>query len=644
MQFFKRLREIIASKVRKSLAYGILIFAAVLLFLALYFFLHPVLGDSSFIFSFIPVAVTGAVFGFRAGLGSSLLIIVVDLLLLFLEGETGVLLFFHNGGLAGFVALVMVGAVGGGLGDLWVEQQKELERRAQTETELRKSQERNRELLATAERQSRELVLLDQVHNALVRELDRLVMFRTVVEITAKTFSYKLVSLYRLKDETLLLFHQVGYKKAVEVIPLDQGLMSRCVRSLMPLLVENVHSEPDFLEAGEGVVSELCVPLFEQGRVIGVLNVESGPDVRLGEADLRLMVQVSEYINIALERARLFGNVQNLARQMTLLNEITSRVISATRVEDIYQSLVDQLGKLVDADDTYFTRWNDALRQTLPVAAYGPMQEWYPTFNLEPGEPTLTSRVLDLGRTLLVEDYQNSPYINPRIAALFALKTILVLPLITNQEKLGAVMIGFRRPHIFTPEEVALCEQAVGQVALAITKLLLISRIEQMVITDDLTGLLNPRGLADFGHREVERAIRYNRPLSLLMIDIDRFKKVNDSYGHLVGNRVLQALAERCQSAIRDTDIVGRYGGEEFVVLLPENNLSSALEAAERLRAAIAGLHVPSGLGPAIQITASIGAAEIIPGVEDLETLIGLADRAMYTAKQGGRNRVAVNG
>jgi diguanylate cyclase (GGDEF)-like protein len=636
MQFFRSVREIAASKVRKSLVYGVLVFTAVLLYLALYFLLHPILGDRSFIFSLIPVAVTGAIFGSRAGLGGSLLIIVVDLLLLFSEGEAGVRVFFHHGGLAGFVGLVMVGAVGGWLGDLWV-------RRAQSEAELHRSEQRNRELLASAERQARELILLDQMHNALVREMDRLVMFRTAVEITAKTFSYQLVSLYQLKDETLVLFHQVGYKRVVNMIPLDRGVMSRCVSSFMPVLIEDVRSEPDFIEVSEGVVSELCVPLFEQGRVIGVLNVESGPDVRLGEADLRLMVQVSEYLNIAIERARLFGNAQNLARQMTLLNEITSKVISATRVEDIYQSLVDQLGKLVDADDTYFTRWNDALRQTLPVAAYGPMQAWYPTFSLEPGEQTLTSRVLDLGRPLLVEDYQNSPYISPRIAAQFALKTILVLPLITNQEKLGAVLIGFRHPHVFTPEEVALCEQAVGQVGLAITKLLLISRIEQMVITDDLTGLLNRRGLADFGHREVERALRYHRPLSLLMIDIDHFKKVNDSFGHLVGNRVLQALAERCLSAIRDTDIVGRYGGEEFVVLLPENNLSSALEAAERLRTAIAGLRIPSGLGSAIQITASIGAAEIIPGVDDLETLIGLADRAMYTAKQGGRNRVAVN-
>ncbi len=165
--------------------------------------------------------------------------------------------------------------------------------------------------------------------------------------------------------------------------------------------------------------------------------------------------------------------------------------------------------------------------------------------------------------------------------------------------------------------------------------------VEYLAITDSLTGLWNRRHFFYLGEPVLQRAVRYESPLSILMIDLDHFKKVNDTYGHAIGDEVLRELACLLKEQLRKADIVARYGGEEFVVLLPEVNKGSALEAAERIRARLAGtlLRVEEY---EVSITASIGVAEFKQGEgATLESLIKKGDTALYKAKKAGRNRIA---
>jgi len=179
-----------------------------------------------------------------------------------------------------------------------------------------------------------------------------------------------------------------------------------------------------------------------------------------------------------------------------------------------------------------------------------------------------------------------------------------------------------------------------SQVAIALEKAQLHANLQQLAITDPLTGVYNRRGLADLGQREVERARRYNRPLTAILLDIDHFKLVNDRCGHPAGDRVLQALAGRIRENIREIDILARYGGEEFVVLLPEIDLENAVPVAERLRQAIANEGFP--VGPEeVRVTISLGLCQMDQAPADLEALIGCADAAMYMAKHMGRNCIA---
>ncbi|CAA7611878.1 diguanylate cyclase [Magnetospirillum sp. UT-4] len=161
--------------------------------------------------------------------------------------------------------------------------------------------------------------------------------------------------------------------------------------------------------------------------------------------------------------------------------------------------------------------------------------------------------------------------------------------------------------------------------------------LRRLATTDPLTGAANRRRFMDVANRECERAERYRTPLSLAMLDIDHFKRVNDTWGHGIGDEVLRAVVRAVAGGLREIDLIGRLGGEEFAVLLPETELDGAMAVAERLRRAVAETDVPVP-GGAYRVTVSLGVADWSGG--GLDALLGRADRALYRAKDAGRDRV----
>lgn len=166
----------------------------------------------------------------------------------------------------------------------------------------------------------------------------------------------------------------------------------------------------------------------------------------------------------------------------------------------------------------------------------------------------------------------------------------------------------------------------------------LYTEVQRLAITDPLTHLYNRRGLFEVGCREIERARRFNHPLSAIMFDLDSFKEINDTHGHSAGDRVLAEIADRCQRKLRKVDIFARYGGDEFSVLLPETSPAEANQIAERLRR-IADLPIDNGL-VLLKITISLGVTGLKKSTKNLEELLQSADVALYKAKVAGRNRV----
>jgi diguanylate cyclase (GGDEF)-like protein/PAS domain S-box-containing protein len=213
----------------------------------------------------------------------------------------------------------------------------------------------------------------------------------------------------------------------------------------------------------------------------------------------------------------------------------------------------------------------------------------------------------------------------------------LLLPLVVEKKTVG--MLGIYGKDL---QEIDLRagEIFISQISVAMDNARLLAEIQRLAITDELTNIYNRRGLFEFGNQEFAISKRLNTNLGCLMIDLDSFKEINDRYGHAVGDEALQEITKRIMTNIREIDIFGRYGGEEFVVLLIANDLHSSSVVAERIRRAVADQAIETKAGP-IHVTISIGVDEFDSCCENLDTLINRADRAMYIAKHNGRNQIA---
>jgi len=209
-----------------------------------------------------------------------------------------------------------------------------------------------------------------------------------------------------------------------------------------------------------------------------------------------------------------------------------------------------------------------------------------------------------------------------------------------GDQREAAMAVG-REGAAFDAPEREMLRYLCGQAAVSVENIDLHELVSEQAIRDELTGLANLRRFTELIEKEAERAERFGRQLSLVLLDIDDFKQVNDTYGHLQGNEVLRRIGRILEHESRGVDEPARYGGEEFVVALPETGREGALEVAERIRTAIAASRVARRDGSGeIAVTASVGVATTTPGsVADTIDLIAAADAALHSAKRNGKNR-----
>lgn len=223
-----------------------------------------------------------------------------------------------------------------------------------------------------------------------------------------------------------------------------------------------------------------------------------------------------------------------------------------------------------------------------------------------------------------------------------ATRNYLAVPLVSVSGTFRLLLVGKAGTPI-PQQQMEIAAAMAKQVSVALDNAQLIKELENLATTDGLTRLYNRRHFMERAESEFERSRRYQRELSAFLLDADHFKTVNDTHGHEVGDRVLRVLASACRQSLRQLDVIGRYGGEEFVVLLPETSAALAYEAAERLRHEIEQLRIPTQ-SEDIRVTVSIGVATATSVAESVAALINEADRALYEAKRAGRNCVVAAG
>jgi len=266
--------------------------------------------------------------------------------------------------------------------------------------------------------------------------------------------------------------------------------MERVLTTKMSLAIASAQSDPLLASVREVMVqrrvqSILIVPLVVRDEVVGTIGCDAIAAPRhFTLEDIELAETIANLVAVRIEQARLFeaerhalqqaearvADLDQHERYLTLLNDITQAAISAPSLTDLFQVLADHLGELFDAEGAYITLWDEARQATLPAAAFGQLRETYTTLRVEADEVTMTASVLRAGHVLATEDVFHSPYLSPRIAALFPARSLLGLPLIADGRKLGAALINYNQPHRFSPDEIARGERVARQIALAVAK------------------------------------------------------------------------------------------------------------------------------------------------------------------------------
>jgi diguanylate cyclase (GGDEF)-like protein len=257
-----------------------------------------------------------------------------------------------------------------------------------------------------------------------------------------------------------------------------------------------------------------------------------------------------------------------------------------------------------------------------------------------PGNSNYATQAVQQGKPLLIHDLTTNPStVANEIANRGEVQSVIVAPLILKKQVLGAISLASTEPGAFNENDLRLLASFAATATAAIHNSRLHQDVQKLAITDELTGLYNRRGFYELGHREVERSRRFQRPLVAIMMDVDHFKRINDTYGHPVGDQVLAAVAKRCKENLRRIDILGRFGGDEFTVLLPETDMFTGSRVAERLRLRVFENPILMGSEP-LKVSMSMGIAKATATTPDLDVLMSRADSAMYRAKEKGRNRV----
>lgn len=418
-------------------------------------------------------------------------------------------------------------------------------------------------------------------------------------------------------------------------------------RQKCPLLVTDPAGRyPNFdLPDYHSMAEWLGVPLVFQGRVLGILALDSPLPGYFSEQRIRLACAFADQAAIALENARLYAEAQRSATEQSILNEISRSISSKLKLEELLEVVYAQVNRFIPARNFFVARYDAAADEWYTIFARAERDSIAALQQRYPSDEGVTGYIIQTRTPLLfisTDDYQAYLERTGRSFIGIVPKSWMGVPLIASDQVVGVMATqNYERENFYTLQDFDFFKTIAAQIAVAFENAYLFTRMEELADTDALTGIFNRRKFFAEAEREVQRVLRYHGMLAVVMFDLDHFKQVNDRYGHAEGDRVLRAVARCCNEVLRKTDIFGRYGGEEFVVLMPDTGVGGARQAAERLRQQVAAMGMPTPQGE-VQVTASFGVAVLGGECQTLDALLVNADQAMLQAKRMGRNRVRV--
>ncbi|HYJ10042.1 MAG TPA: diguanylate cyclase [Polyangiaceae bacterium] len=390
-------------------------------------------------------------------------------------------------------------------------------------------------------------------------------------------------------------------------------------------------------------IGSVCAtPLLDHGQPRGLLVVDRESREPFSEEELATLSGAARYILRAIENERVFVQLERAKVEQGKLYRAANALAAATTEAQVIEAGVNGAREFAAFDFAVVTLFdrNSSEHEICAVSGENSKELVGQRFKHNSG---LVSMVVANRHALPYRgDYDPSRQVvftrrlNPP-----EMPSLLVLPLLVHERALGTLVLGSRRKGAFGDAVRPTLEVLASHVAVSLANARMLARLEEMATLDGLTGLYNKRALIEVGGQKLKSAKRFNKPLSLLVCDIDHFKKVNDTYGHDVGDVVIKGFADVLKRVKRDTDAVGRFGGEEFVIVCEETDERGAEQLAERIRTELEAVKFHSELGT-LQVTCSVGVAPCPNAGQTWEQLFKATDEALYASKRGGRNRVTV--
>ncbi|MBW1832162.1 MAG: diguanylate cyclase, partial [Deltaproteobacteria bacterium] len=388
------------------------------------------------------------------------------------------------------------------------------------------------------------------------------------------------------------------------------------------------------------VRSFIAVPVLERGHLRAVLCADRVIDRAFGPEEEELLRDSTSHILRAFENERVFVQLESAKREQETLYRV-SQALSTALTQDVVMELgLTAAKEIAPHDFAAITEYQPEGRRHVVRRAAGERALDFQGLRFR-DNASLTAMVVKNRHYLPYRGEFDSKQqvLFTKKAKLKAMESLLVLPLVAREEPIGTLIVAAKAPGAFGTSARETLQALANQLAVAMANARSVRLLEELATTDGLTGCLNKRALLDHMEQKLMAAQRFGRKLSLIVTDLDHFKAVNDTYGHAAGDRVLKELGEVLRRVKRETDIVARFGGEEFCVLCEETDVRGAQLLAERVREELEKTEVLTELGP-LKVTASLGVATFPDHASTAADLFVQGDKALYEAKHRGRNQV----
>jgi diguanylate cyclase (GGDEF)-like protein len=411
-----------------------------------------------------------------------------------------------------------------------------------------------------------------------------------------------------------------------------------------------------FGDSSRRTLSQLFVPIKSGRRIIGLLSIQSYRPKAYTEKSLDTLKALSNHCAGALERIWAQEALSQMVERLKALYKAAHVVSASFDMEQLYQAIHSAVETVMPCDDFVIDGYDPERNEILPLYAIEyphkrvMTEKYYADHGMSgeivhSGKSILLNSIEEMNQSGIVFELYASTPVDPT-------QSILAVPMILHGNVTGMISAQSYQQNSYTKDDQALLELLATHAAIAIENARLFATVQKIADTDPLTGLLTRRKFYELAEQEFSKAAQDQIPLSVIILDIDNFKRINDELGHLAGDDILRKITRQLRANLREGDILCRYGGEEFVIALPNTGRDTAVQIAERLRQMAEQTNLKDmrkslmsaaslkSSDEAVHVTVSIGVSEYSESCIHLDMLIDQADHAMYEAKHAGRNCV----